>query len=211
MKLVFLFFIQFFLPAIVFGQSLKKDTSYYNGCGWIKERTYADSTIIFNSCTGEYNVFNKQGITIIEGRMGFNCGCEFLKNGIWIERYSLGELLSIGSYDCGQKSGEWIYFYENGNKKKIENYTKFYADSTSIAMPSTFLNGNYFEFYNNGNIKVLGSYEIKLAIDCVDVIIPEPPYLTMKQVSGIPKNFMSGTWYYYEKNGALKRKENHEN
>lgn len=50
----------------------------------------------------------------------------------------------IGYILKGLKSGEWYYFYENGNTEKIENYA--YGE----------LNGMYMSFYENGKIKEVG-------------------------------------------------------
>lgn len=51
---------------------------------------------------------------------------------------------TIGYILNGFKSGEWYYFYENGNTQKIENYK--YGE----------LNGIYMSFYEDGNLKETG-------------------------------------------------------
>lgn len=44
------------------------------------------------------------------------------------------------------KEGECVYYYENGKKKKTENYIK------------SRLNGNFSEWYENGNLKLIGEH-----------------------------------------------------
>jgi hypothetical protein len=50
------------------------------------------------------------------------------------------------SKDYLEKIGQFIYYYENGNKKSSQYYVDYTAE------------GNYFEWYENGNPKIEGVY-----------------------------------------------------
>ena len=52
-----------------------------------------------------------------------------------------------GQIEKGLKSGEWKYYYENGNIEKIENY-KFGE-----------LNGIFMYYYETGEIKEKGNFK----------------------------------------------------
>ncbi len=61
--------------------------------------------------------------------------------------YKNGQLKSEGQYDKAlTMSGEWIYYYQNGNKKEIVNFKNSIED------------GSFKEFHENGNLKAEGTY-----------------------------------------------------
>ncbi len=96
----------------------------------------------------------------------------------------------IGYILKGLKSGEWYYFYENGNTEKIENYA--YGE----------LNGMYISFYENGKIKEAGQMKYDKLEDMWYTyhkngnIHTENHYYLGKQDKGI--------WKEYYETGELK-------
>lgn len=73
------------------------------------------------------------------------------KNGDWFY-YKNGVIITKGHYKSDEKIGEWQNFYNDGNLKEILNYE---LDKTG----KSFLNGFYNKFYENGMLKVIGSYK----------------------------------------------------
>lgn len=65
------------------------------------------------------------------------------------EYYKSGVLKMEGNSKTKEgfsKEGKYVYYYENGNKKREENYIK------------SRLNGSFLEWYENGNPKLVGEY-----------------------------------------------------
>ena len=166
------------------------------------------TTRLLNSKTEEYFEIISTGVKVEEGRLTFGkCGCNPAKDGIWLKRYKMGTIESIGTYDCGNKIGQWLYFYENGNKERIEFYST-YKNDTMNYLRITFLSSDYFEFYENGNLKVGGHYEIKMLNDTLNTIIPESGEL-IKTIELQPKSYKCGIWVYYNIDGIIERKEDY--
>lgn len=201
-------FFKLIISLILSHQTIAYAQNYINQ-GDIKLIRGVDSlgnTFLENFTTEEYIKISSSGIKLIEGhRVSGKCGCSPEKDGIWIERYNSGLLLSVGSYDCGEKIREWIYFYDNGNKQRIENYSNYQNDSMSY-IGRTHLNGDYFEFYNNGNLKIFGHYRIKLINDSTNIMDPQTG-LIEKQLEVQPKSYKNGRWIYYNLEGIIEKKE----
>ncbi len=68
------------------------------------------------------------------------------KQGLW-EIYSDSVLVAKGSYSDNQEDGLWMFWYENGQKKKEGNFIK--GQQTGI----------WVEWYNDGGLMWKGTYE----------------------------------------------------
>jgi antitoxin component YwqK of YwqJK toxin-antitoxin module len=77
-----------------------------------------------------------------------------------------GKLIISGIYDLGSPNGKWEYFYDNGNKKSVEEvindtiYIRQYWENDS-AQTQTIIDGNGFiqSFYINGGLKEYYSFQ----------------------------------------------------
>lgn len=211
-------------PVILHGHLIK--TIEYKDS--LTEKIYKETIEIKNSDTikyynysNRYELINEKGIKIVEGHamggMGTECGCEPKPHGEWIERYPNGILKSIGQFQCGNKTGKWVYFFENGNIYKIENYKLAYPDILTqnqyewdtLPKQRYLLSDTYQEYYPNGQIKVDGNYSIIEVHSIRDTLITFDPdtYNEIKQeIKGsfwLPKSEKVGLWTKYNKNGRV--------
>lgn len=165
---------------------------------WVNPIT--KDTIVDANTTQDFYIINKKGIKIVEGRMegydGHACGCQSEKNGLWMERFANGSLKSVETFHCGYKNGQSVYYYENGNRYKVENYAAapFPKDINVISMTrETFLEDAFFEYYQTGEIRVTGEYKIdKKGIERNGVVVGYDLFSSK-----------IGTWLTYDKNGKI--------
>ncbi|MFZ2709179.1 MAG: toxin-antitoxin system YwqK family antitoxin [Leptotrichiaceae bacterium] len=107
-------------------------------------------------------------------------------NGTYTSFYLDGNLKASGSYNSDLRNGEWKWFYPDGTLKISETYTNghiidkilgYFPDgSTERVFNVVNGNGNFVQYYDNGGIKVKGSYS---------------------------KYNPSGTWSFYNKDGNI--------
>jgi hypothetical protein len=182
-------------------------------------------TILYDFISGKYRVISSAGILLIDGHgkggLGTECGCQPMADGSWIEHHPNGKLKAIGSNRCGQKTGRWTTFFDNGNVAKIENYYLVYPDAFTArdtgwdTLPRRIymLNGPYLEYYPNGNLKTEGAYMIveKHSTSQIgftfDSITYEEKEFTIKGDFWLPATVKNGSWEYYEPNGRIARVE----
>jgi antitoxin component YwqK of YwqJK toxin-antitoxin module len=108
--------------------------------------------------------------------------------------YQNGNLKAAGLYLNGKKTGRWVYYYENGNKKEIINF-----DDKGRKI------GDYKSYYENGNLKEEGEYVIQIIIKKKRVESKDENYeyfLFDEDMTEIK----TGKWEYYKPNGKLKKK-----
>ncbi len=176
--------------------------------------------------TDKYIEVSKEGVLLIEGYKLGNCGCEPQSNGYWIERYRNGNLKNQGEYECGRKIGRWIYYFENGQIAKIENFKKTYdkfimslPDGSDINNPfyrMSLPEGRYLEYYPNGQLKIEGRYKIIEEFsktDTVSTFDMDTYEETVKVYEGEfwnAKSKKSGVWNSYAENGEVIKHEKYE-
>jgi antitoxin component YwqK of YwqJK toxin-antitoxin module len=76
-----------------------------------------DSEYYFDAEVNDYIVYYENGQVSLHGIYGdhFDRG---IKMGKWVEFYANGDTKSKGKYDEGQKTGTWLYWSEDGVKRK---------------------------------------------------------------------------------------------
>lgn len=227
------FYTVFFLfyASIAFGQEFWPHSKTIQLSSRNKIFTYLDTsttdTIIENYLTYYRTIKTKENIEISKGSIyqGFDapCGCKPKPNGHWIKRYRNGSLFSIGEYYCNMKLGTWVYFYENGNINKIENYSFPYHDFTADNLYFDFtysrkpeISGLYVEYFESGNIKIEGHYkiyEIFANKDTTSIYNPDTFEEELHIIEGeywIPKSYKDGYWKYYNKDGSIMKVEHYD-
>ena len=117
----------------------EKETEIINGAGKVKE----------------YDVYN--GKLTFEGN--YKNGLRW--NGIIKEYNEQGIIIFEGVYINGEKEGNKIYYYDNGNIKSIHNYknwgiVKEYYDDGKIKLEGNIFDGIVKEYHKNGKIKFEG-------------------------------------------------------
>lgn len=157
-------------------------------------------TVVRANTTQDFYIKNRKGVKIVEGRMegydGHPCGCMPEKNGIWTEKYETGALKSIETFECGYKKGQCIYYFENGNRQRVENYDAPYFKNDTIMRyrtRNTYLTGPFLEYFDSGAIKIIGEYEIRYES-------------IVKNGMTLGCNFYSkkvGTWKTFDPHGKL--------
>jgi len=188
--------------------------------------TIKGDTAKYHQKTGRYLEISKEDIVLIDGHkmggMGTKCGCEPLPHGYWIEKYRNGHLKEQGRYLCSKKIGTWIFYHENGQIKKVENYKNPYIDifteDTIFGNLRTdfLLEGPYLEYYPNGQLKTEGKYEIIEEFSGIDTIYTfdmdtyEPISHVVRGQFWIPKSKKSGFWNHYSESGELISHQLHE-
>lgn len=140
---------------------ISKVTSYKNGVAEGVSREYAEDGSI------EKAVIYAGGNIIAEGIMDE----EGNKEGPWEEYYTEGGLRAKGSYTNNLKTGEWVYYHENGVLEQKGIYDEegrpvgkwlWYYDNGNLWREEFFINGLQdglvTEFDPNGNIISEGEY-----------------------------------------------------
>jgi antitoxin component YwqK of YwqJK toxin-antitoxin module len=70
-------------------------------------------------------------------------------------KYDDGTLGMAGTYKNGQKDGDWVWWYQNGEKKRICHYVSGLKDGKSIFYYKTGIKKSEIIFDNDRNIKQL--------------------------------------------------------
>jgi len=123
----------------------------------------------------------------------------FEKSGPWIEYYKNGNKRAEGWYYDNAPIGLWKQYYESGGLKELYNLIKIYSDS----LANICLGGTYQMFYENGQIRINGNFMVKPGLDTIGIVNPEPPYQEIKTEMILPKEFRYGNWYFYAEDGKL--------
>lgn len=187
---------------------------------WMQIDTVIGDTMVYHLRSGRYVKKSREGVLLIDGHkwggMTTTYGCEPMPHGYWIERYRNGELKEQGRYFCGQKTGTWIHYYENGQISKVENRVEPYLEM--LTRPDndwgplkrySLLEGPYLEYYPSGQLKIEGTYEIVEEYATTDTIFTANPetYEKIAQIIEgefwIPRSKKSRVWNYYSENGAI--------
>ena len=106
------------------------------GDKWFKENEDSPfSGIVFD-------MDKETGVKILEYSM-----TEGLKNGESTKWNKYGDLINTGFFKSGKQNGEWIFYYENGQKKDIKTYI------------NDIENGLATEWLQNGNKRAEGNYK----------------------------------------------------
>lgn len=96
---------------------------------------------------------------------------EGIKDGPWKEFYDDGTLRSVGTYDKGNRVGDWKFYYENGKIESQGKYSKkgtpdgtwrWYYDDGTLRREESYIagleDGEYTEYDEKGRLIVKGSY-----------------------------------------------------
>jgi antitoxin component YwqK of YwqJK toxin-antitoxin module len=176
-----------------------------------------DTTRYFSK-TGRFIKKSKDNILLLDGHKfaggGMRCGCEPIKNGYCIEKYRNGNFKSQGKYKCGVKEGTWFFYHESGQISKIITWEKPYEEFASELslevgrLKNYYLkNGQYLEFYPNGQLRVKGEYQIVEEYSNTDTLFtldPETFASTGTIIEGefwIPRSKKIGAWYLFDESG----------
>ena len=135
--------------------------------------TINGDTAIHYKSTHRYVEKSKEGVLLKEGHkmggFGSACGCTPMPHGYWIERYRNGFIKEQGQYDCREKIGTWMYYYENGFPQKVVTYKRPYLEMFTKGesriknlKSKPLLDGPYLEYYENGQPKLVGHYNNKV-------------------------------------------------
>lgn len=149
-----------------------------------------------------YRLLDMKEHVLVQGELGeqLESGHLLVKNGLWTEFYKDGNIKSKGYYEANQPLGYWEYYHPNGAKKKTFQYAKVPWDGMAYWL----LLGAYEEFYNNGQLKIMGKYTYRIDTVAVEGVMspggePEYQYVPVAQRAGI--------WYYYRANGEMFKEE----
>jgi antitoxin component YwqK of YwqJK toxin-antitoxin module len=109
-------------------------------------------------------------------------------NGFFYSYHENGNIQSFGELKAGEKTGKWVYFYDNLFPSQIENYISgmregpyvSYYESGVISCKGFFKNdaenGEFTNYWENGNLSSKGTL-----------------------INGLGE----GEWYWYRQDGAL--------
>ncbi len=214
--------------AFVFGQidtlQLENDVILKSIKYWESKDSSGD-TYYYNSLSQRYVVENKDGEVVveaqIEGGVGEYCSSNFKPHGYWLGRYRSGKIKEMGKYNCGQKQGLWTYFYENGNMKKVEEFhpsyiklfTKQQFEWDTLSSNDFFKTGVYQEYYESGQLKVEGNYQlVEVYSDTKSKLSYDPDTFEELKIvlTGefwVPKSIKVGFWNEYDENGVIIKHE----
>jgi MORN repeat variant. len=143
----------------------------------------------------------------MQGELGeqLESGHLLVRNGLWSEYYKDGSIKSRGYYEANQPLGYWEYYHPNGAKKKTFQYAKVPWDG----MEYWLLLGAYEEFYNNGQIKIIGKYTYRIdtvALEGVTGPDGEPEYQYVPVAKKSRQNgITTGQTVKYSKKKNIKR------
>ena len=128
------------------------------------------------------------------------CGHDRIElTGSYTKWYPDRTLAESGRYICNQKAEEWIYFYPNGQLKKYENYFRSNFDENSILRG--FLQGAYKEYFENGNVKVSGSYKLIYRYTSYPSFNPDTYEDEEKCCMWLLESKKDGIWLTYNEKG----------
>lgn len=140
---------------------ISKVTTYKNGLEEGVSREYAEDGSIDRAVIYAAGNIIGEGIMDEEGN----------KEGPWEEYYVDGSLRAKGSYLNNRKTGEWVYYHENGVLEQKGTYDQegrpvgkwvWYYDNENLWREEFFINGLQdglvTEFDRNGNVIAEGEY-----------------------------------------------------
>ncbi len=138
-----------------------------------------------------------------------------VKNGVFKEFTSSGDLLIDGNYIAGKKNGYWIYYYSNKNidmqggfkDNQQHGYWKFYYPKGQIYYEGEFINGQkdstWKFYYNNGNLWRNGIYSLDQKNGLWTTFYEN----NIKSMEGhFINNLEDGLWTSWYENGQIKDK-----
>lgn len=203
---------------------VRKDSSYLDpllgNVGVWQNTVYGTKEILFN---GGYIVKDSLGRVLIDGNKSGDCSCEPIENGFWIYYYENGKIKEQGSFDCGEKIDTWITFYRNGTIKQVINFKKPYSgsfirhfgDTLNLRRIKPMKHGQFLEYYDNGQIKTSGQFEIihiKSTVDSLVTTNKETYEKVYEKVEGefwLPTSVKIGTWKQYSADGKIEKVKNY--
>jgi antitoxin component YwqK of YwqJK toxin-antitoxin module len=131
------------------------------------------------------------------------------RNGAYEEMTDEGFVYVKGNYKNGLMDGEWVYFFENKQKKAIGSFLS--GDGENIGgsgIPKNGRDGEWVLYYENGNKEQIGSFvhgkvegEFKFYHDNGQ-LSREGKYVNGER---------EGEWKFYRDNGQLKQEEQYVN
>lgn len=142
-------------------------------------------------------------------------GHAFRKEGFYLERNRKGKVLVIGEYLYNRKIGRWTYFYENGQIKRIENYSLPFCSQLYdlniklLHQIGPFLHGNQIEYYSSGQIKKIENYEIydlkrnKFRVMGRDSNTYEEIPISIEEEFWVPTSMKTGKWIKFDESGEI--------
>ncbi|MEN9610149.1 MAG: hypothetical protein RLZZ628_963 [Bacteroidota bacterium] len=147
------------------------------------------------------------------------------RTGIWTFRYDDGKLFATGKYDsAGNKIGKWLFYYPSGELKKIIHY-RFWdltlvwdVDSNKhFLVQKSKLDEKYLEYYENGKLKVSGTYKSEVLWKDSAYVVSSQHYCEIPDTS--LQRYTKGQifvtrktqkWLYYDEQGILVKEENYD-
>ncbi len=162
------------------------DAGYY-----LASATTDPDTVFYSKDMSLYKVIDTNGRTKIEGELTQGVGGgRYVRNGKWTEFWGNGIPQSVTYYCMGQQTGPVLTYYINGVLQSRYTYTAAYTDTTYILKA-----GLYQEFYENGEKKEEGFYEVKL------------DKAGKAKVALMPTSEKTGKWMYYDAHGKKEKEE----
>ncbi len=116
------------------------------------------------------------------------------------------KIKEFGRIKCNFKCNEWVYFYQDGSLKKYENFQNFpllYSNERFFER-----SGHYAEYFQNGNIKLIGSYKLIEKYDKYEYYNAETYNVDTTCCEWMVVSIKDGYWYEYAEDGALISKIN---
>jgi antitoxin component YwqK of YwqJK toxin-antitoxin module len=148
--------------------------------------------IVANNFRNSY--YDKNGIVVTEyydnGQLKFE-GCwqtDGTPDGEWIYYFEDGQKAELIEYDAGLKNGKQIAWYENGNKM----YENYFVNNVE--------NGTWFTWYENGNLQEERNFENGI-MKGENKIYYEDGSLFFE--GNYSEGKIDGQVYYYHENGEL--------
>ena len=161
-----------------------------------------DTTFFVENANRVYTE-NEHHQIVMEGQYTYELGCYY--HGLFMFYYSDGHIKSIGQFYAGDKEGNWVYFYPNGNKQSIINYHyTTNLKNLSVALSSeTLPYGDYWIFHENGNIKEKGQYNFFLESAMVPIAFDPETFEPIIGEGKIIISKKSGYIHHYDENGQF--------
>lgn len=133
------------------------------------------------------------------------------KTGIWEAYHAGGKVHAVETFKNGNQIGESIYYYAEGNIKisilyneegKKHGITKEYFTNSVVAIEGQYdqdtPSGTWKEYYENGKLKELYSYESGLWHGVYEKYYPNG---TLAKKGMYDQDMVIGIWKYYDLNG----------
>lgn len=150
-----------------------------------------------------------------------NMHANWIKEGVYIKRDHQGNLIKTGQLQWNQKVGTWTHYYSTGQIKRVESYSVPFnnkhweeLNNTMLHAIGPFRDGEFIEYYENGNLKTKGNYTLveekrkNFTIKGIDSETYEEVPIVIKEEFWVPTSVKSKTWSEYNKEGELTQKNN---